>query len=646
MVVDIIGFDKVGSSMKVFHVISSISRQGGGPSRSSQGLVAGLCAAGVEAWLMTLRHGESPWIKGVDKFVNGGSFEEALTRIKPDIVHLHGIWQYELHRCAAICRRKCIPYLIAPRGMLETWSLRAKWLKKRLARLLYQDRDLKKAVALHATAESEAAQFRRLGFKNPVIISPNGVNLPAEAEGTGRSRRRFAEDKVSKWLDGVSEESFCAALERLVDEKMAAGEYRFKKLDDRVAATEGARRFFVEFSRKIVEMSDGRCVYFVPDPRAKERNGGNADRCWAEYSFHAVSNGGAKVSGKGYNERWFNPHKIAGFDALEMTLKAERCVVRLSPTSRFDAIMFVGGLPAGLRYRIVTRLDEFGNMDANLTEVTFEASSKAEKKTPRLVSLTEAVQAVVHHQIATGSYPSDESRISNFTCLRKGGAEAEKAGDGSARRALFVSRMHPKKGVLELVESWSRVLGRVNPKNREAWCCELVYTLNGEEERTYEAEVKERILSLGLSYQDREGNVHLADGTPASRADFILTGPLNDDAKWAAYARANLFVLPTYSENFGIVVAEALWAGVPVITTKGTPWQELEVCRCGWWIDLPPKASLDAALREAMALPRETLREMGARGRSLVEGKYTWKAVCDAMVEGYQRIMAGNRSAV
>ena len=150
--------------MKVLHVISSISRQGGGPSRSSQGLVAGLCAAGVEAWLMTLRHGESPWIKGVDKFVNGGSFEEALTRIKPDIVHLHGIWQYELHRCAVICRRKRIPYVIAPRGMLEPWSLRAKWLKKRIARFLYQDRDLKKAAALHATAESEAEQFRKLGF--------------------------------------------------------------------------------------------------------------------------------------------------------------------------------------------------------------------------------------------------------------------------------------------------------------------------------------------------------------------------------------------------------------------------------------------------------------------------------------------------
>lgn len=603
--------------MTALHVISSISRQGGGPSRSSQGLVAGLCAAGVDAWLMTLDHGEKPWINGVDKFINGGSFEAAVAQVKPDIVHLHGIWQYELHRCAVICRRNHIPYVIAPRGMLEPWSLKTKWLKKRIARFLYQDNDLKKAAALHATAVSEAEQFRRLGFDNPVIISPNGVNLPMESEEAGSRRRRFAEVKVSKWLEGVSEESFCVALERLVDEKMAVGEYRFKKLDDRVTATEGARRFFVEFSRKIVELNDGRCVYFVPDSRAMDRNGGDADRCWAEYSFHAVSNGGAKVFGKGYNERWFNPHKIAGLAALESTLKAERCIVRLNPTSRFDAIMFVGGSPAGLRYRIVTRLDEFGNMDANLTEVTFEASSKKEKKTPRLVSLTEAVQAVVHHQIATGSYPSDKGRISNFAGQRKGGAE-ERSGDASARRALFVSRMHAKKGVLELVEAWARM----KPQD---WQCELVYTLNGEEERVYEAKVRTRIRELGLE------------------AQFILTGPLNDDAKWAAYARADLFVLPTYSENFGIVVAEALWAGVPVITTKGTPWQELEECHCGWWIDLPPKASLDAALREAMALPQETLRAMGVRGRRLVEEKYTWKAVCDTMVEGYRRIVNGKR---
>jgi glycosyltransferase involved in cell wall biosynthesis len=153
---------------------------------------------------------------------------------------------------------------------------------------------------------------------------------------------------------------------------------------------------------------------------------------------------------------------------------------------------------------------------------------------------------------------------------------------------------------------------------------ELVYTLNGEFEREYEAKVKARVQELGL--EDK----------------FIFTGPLNDDAKWDAYDRADLFVLPTYSENFGIVVAEALWAGVPVITTKGTPWSELEEYKCGKWIDLPAEGSnpsawdaLDEALVSVMAMSDAERGEMGMRGRKLVEEKYTWDAVVGALVAVY-----------
>ena len=95
-----------------------------------------------------------------------------------DLVHIHGIWSWKLHKVAVMCRKAGVPYVIAPRGMLEPWSLKQKGLKKKIARWLYQDRDLKLAAALHATAESEADQFRKLGFKNKIIVSPNGVNVP------------------------------------------------------------------------------------------------------------------------------------------------------------------------------------------------------------------------------------------------------------------------------------------------------------------------------------------------------------------------------------------------------------------------------------------------------------------------------------
>ena len=146
--------------------------------------------------------------------------------------------------------------------------------------------------------------------------------------------------------------------------------------------------------------------------------------------------------------------------------------------------------------------------------------------------------------------------------------------------------------------------------------------MSGELEKEYEAKVKARVKGLGLEDQ------------------FILTGALNDDEKWEAYARAGLFVLPTYSENFGIVIAEALWAGVPVITTKGTPWKELEERKCGWWIDVGVEP-LVGALKEAMSHSDEERAAMGARGRQLVEEKYTWKAVVKAMVKGYEEILNG-----
>ena len=461
--------------MKVLHVISSLARDGGGPSRSAQGLVAWLTRAGVETWLMTIRHGDDPWVDGVEHFVNGEPFENVVMRVKPRIVHLHGLWSLALHWCAVICRRWNIPYVIAPRGMLEPWSLQQKRFKKMIARWLYQDRDLKCAAALHATAESEAEQFRNLGFRNPIIVSPNGVNVPKnfEPRNTRNTRKRDceyrqkAQEKVDEWLDGVSEERFVSVLDALLDKKLNEGEYRFKGSDGRAVMREGAIRFFREFARRIVQLSDGRCVYFTPDERARKRNNDNVVS-WAEYAVHAVTNGGTRLPGRTYNERWLNYHKIAAFDVLVQTLLLERCVVRRNDDARYDAIMFMGEVVFGSVVSVVTRLDDYGNIDANLTEVTFEASSKRHKKQPRLMPLAEAIETVVHHQVAAGSNPSTAGSVAKIPLDGKGGqsngnSEAvglEKKGcqERNEKRVLFVSRMHPKKGVMELVEAWGRLV--------------------------------------------------------------------------------------------------------------------------------------------------------------------------------------------
>ena len=117
--------------------------------------------------------------------------------------------------------------------------------------------------------------------------------------------------------------------------------------------------------------------------------------------------------------------------------------------------------------------------------------------------------------------------------------------------------------------------------------------------------------------------------------DFQFVGELDGDSKWATLSSADLLVLPSHSENFGIAVAEALACGVPAIATRGTPWEDLVTHRCGWWCDNGADA-LAATLRDALARPESELREMGARGRALVETKYSWSGCAAQMLEVYR----------
>jgi glycosyltransferase involved in cell wall biosynthesis len=178
---------------------------------------------------------------------------------------------------------------------------------------------------------------------------------------------------------------------------------------------------------------------------------------------------------------------------------------------------------------------------------------------------------------------------------------------------LFLSRIHPKKGLDNLLQVWQKLATKFSD-----W--HLV--IAGPNQIGYQAQLQSLTVELALE----------------KRVTF--TGMLSGERKEAALWNTDLFVLPTHSENFGIAVAEALAHAVPVVTTKGAPWQDLSTYQCGWWIDNNQQA-LASALTEGMQMSSQERQSMGLNGRKLVETKYSWDSMAQEMASVYHWILGG-----
>jgi glycosyltransferase involved in cell wall biosynthesis len=183
-------------------------------------------------------------------------------------------------------------------------------------------------------------------------------------------------------------------------------------------------------------------------------------------------------------------------------------------------------------------------------------------------------------------------------------------GRSDRQTVLFLSRIHPKKGLLNLLSAWKSVA----PSN--GW--RLV--IAGPDDGGHLAEVEHMTRQLGLE------------------AHVEFPGELDDDEKWRWYASSDIFVLPSFSENFGNVIAEALVAGLPVITTTATPWQVLTERNIGWRVR-PTVNDLTEALRNAISMPREALRTMGEHAASWARSQFSWNDVAGRMSQFYQWLL-------
>ncbi len=177
-------------------------------------------------------------------------------------------------------------------------------------------------------------------------------------------------------------------------------------------------------------------------------------------------------------------------------------------------------------------------------------------------------------------------------------------------RVVFLSRIHPKKGIVNLLQAWK------NAKLPKNWKLLLI----GPDEKSHSVEVNQEIERLGL------------------RQDVSLVGNVDDSEKWKWLFNGDLFVLPSFSENFGIVIAEAMLAGLPVITTTKTPWQVLRREKMGWWVE-PNVDDLTTALVEASLLSTEQRREYGTRCKLYAQQHFSWDNAAKKMNEAYRWLL-------
>lgn len=179
--------------------------------------------------------------------------------------------------------------------------------------------------------------------------------------------------------------------------------------------------------------------------------------------------------------------------------------------------------------------------------------------------------------------------------------------EGKKKRAIFFSRIHKKKGLIELTTIWCKI----KPKNWE------LIIVGPEEDET-----KKTVLKI------------IKDNHNSSIK--ILQAIFNINEKRKLFLSADFFLLPSYSENFSYSIIEALQFKLPVLTTKFTPWQSIKQHNAGWIVD-NLQESLEKNLRDIFKLEKKDFEEKSKNCSKLLK-RYYWDNLINKYLRKYKNL--------
>ncbi len=217
--------------------------------------------------------------------------------------------------------------------------------------------------------------------------------------------------------------------------------------------------------------------------------------------------------------------------------------------------------------------------------------------------------------------------LSNPVCLIPNGVDLPSAqafpapwsnGVPAGRKVLlYLGRIHPKKGLVPLIEGW-KLLGETESHVLDEWSLAIA----GWSQGGHETQLKRMVADAGL-----EASVYFA-------------GPLFGEGKAAAYSNASAFILPSRSEGLPLVVLEAWAHSLPVLMTDACNLpqgfsSDAAICIA------PEPASIAEGIAALARLEPSAMRSIGSKGRLLVESDFTWEKGAAELRRVYEWLAGG-----